>query len=178
MPNTRLNFDEINSYVDVWQGVDLSKNKQQMIDGILDYLIYAYIWGVEDVSDALGKNIEPNAEEMRKAIYRKIDGKDFEERLNEYADLNDFESIKRVAETETHRDYNEAVFTTAKENGGQSKTWHTMQDPRVREEHTWLEGVTVPIDADFYIGESSAPAPGMFGVAELDVNCRCFLTIN
>ena len=105
MPNTRLNFDEINSYVDVWQGVDLSKNKQQMIDGILDYLIYAYIWGVEDVSDALGKNIEPNAEEMKKAIYRKIDGKDFEERLNEYADLNDFESIKRVAETETHRDY-------------------------------------------------------------------------
>ena len=178
MANTRLNFDEINSLIEAWRGVDLSKNKKQIIDGILDYLIYAYIWGVEDVSDALGKNIEPDSEKMKKAIYRKIDGKDFEERLNEYADNNDIEGIKRVAETETHRDYNEAIIDSARNNGAKNKTWNTMQDWRVREEHTWLEGVTVPIDADFYIGDASAPAPGLFGVPELDVNCRCFLTVS
>lgn len=174
---TRLNFDEINGYVDTLKGTDLAANKKAVVDGILDYLIYAYIWGVEDAADLLGKDIEPDSDKMHDTIYRDIAGKNFEQRINEYAEANDWEGIKRVAETETHRDYNEGILTAAEDNGAKSKTWHTMLDWRVREEHTWLEDVTVPIDADFYIGEASAPAPGMFGVAELDVNCRCYLSV-
>ena len=174
---TRLNFDEVNAFVNGLQGLDLSANKRMVVDGILDYLIYAYIWGVEDVADTLGKSIVPDAEKMRQTIYRKIADKDFEQRLLDYAEQNDIDGIRRVAETETHRDYNEAIVTAASENGAKTKTWHTMRDWKVREEHTWLEDVTVPIDADFYIGDASAPAPGMFGVPELDVNCRCYLSV-
>ena len=49
-----------------------------------------------------------------------------------------------------------------------------MMDDRVRDSHDYLLGQTVGIDEDFYTWDGAhAPAPGMFGVPEEDINCRC-----
>lgn len=86
------------------------------------------------------------------------------------------DAIIRIAETETHRDANTAALETATRAGATSKTWVTMLDDRVRDTHNYLEGVTVSINEDFYtFGGAHAQAPGMFGVPEEDVNCRCEL---
>jgi len=86
------------------------------------------------------------------------------------------EAIIRIAETEMHRDANTAALDTAKKAGATSKTWITMLDDRVRDTHDYLEGVTVGIDEEFYTYSGDhAPAPGMFGVPEEDINCRCEL---
>ena len=52
-----------------------------------------------------------------------------------------------------------------------------MLDDRVRDTHDYLEGVEVGLDDEFYtyLG-NKAMFPGQFGVAEEDVNCRCWVT--
>lgn len=174
---TRLKFDEVNALVD---SIQLRQpTADELVDELLDYLIVAYLWGVNDTADSLGFPFDPgsvDADKMRETIYHRFDGETFEERVRRHYEDGDWEGVRRVAETETHRDYNEGAYNTAKENGATRKTWHTMQDDKVREAHDWLEGITVPIDGMFYIGDAEAEAPGMFGVPEYDVNCRCFLT--
>lgn len=174
---TRLRFDELNALLGGYSNADLPYRNAELADNILDYLIYAYVWGVEDVAESLGLNIAPNAERMKDTIYQPTKGKTAFDRINEYADQGDMEGVRRVAETELHRVYNSAVYDEAVRNGAKTKTWKTMLDDRVRETHTWQEGVTVPIDAEFYIGADHAPAPGMFDLAENNVNCRCYLTV-
>ena len=92
--------------------------------------------------------------------------------------------LSRLAETEAHRVLNEAILDSALDYAENhptknvTKTWATMKDPKVREPHEWLEGSTVPVDAYFYTDGAKALAPGGFGRADLDVNCRCILRIN
>jgi hypothetical protein len=65
---------------------------------------------------------------------------------------------------------------TAKYAGAKSKTWVTMMDDRVRDTHDYLEGETVGIGEDFYTYDGDhASAPGLFELAENNVNCRCEL---
>lgn len=86
------------------------------------------------------------------------------------------DAIIRIAETETHRDANTAALETATRAGATSKTWVTMLDDRVRDTHIPLEGVSVPIDAEFYTWDGDhAQAPGLFEFAENNINCRCEL---
>lgn len=93
--------------------------------------------------------------------------------------------LSRLAETEAHRVLNEAILDSALDYAEKNpektvmKTWATMLDDRVRETHDYLEGVTVPADARFYTFDGdSAMAPGGFGKAENNCNCRCVLRID
>ncbi len=89
------------------------------------------------------------------------------------------DDLIRKAETETHRDANTAALETAKKAGAKNKTWVTMLDDKVRETHAYLEGMTVPIGDDFYTYDGDhAPAPGLFDLAENNVNCRCELVFS
>lgn len=56
---------------------------------------------------------------------------------------------------------------------GAKKRWVTAKDERVRVEHRALDGVTLDVAEEFQIGLHSALYPGGFGVARLDINCRC-----
>lgn len=57
------------------------------------------------------------------------------------------------------------------------KVWATMEDERVRETHSFLDGVGVPLDTLFFtIDGDSARYPGDFTKAENNTNCRCTLT--
>lgn len=148
-------------------------------DIILDYLIYCYVMGVDNANEMLSTSIAINTDEMEESIYHRIEGKNFEDRVSEYAEEGNIENIMRVAETDAHRVLNDSTLTTGIKGGGKTKTWWTMQDERVREYHVPLDGVTVGINDDFVTYDGyKAQRPGAFGVPELDINCRCYLWIN
>ena len=140
--------------------------RRECEDLILEWLIDCYLMGLEDT---------PDIDKMYDTIYRKVAGKTFEQRVSEYATAGDVDGIMLVAETEATRDFNEGGMEGARRRGLTEKTWHTMNDDRVRDTHVYLEGVTVDIDADFYTYDGDhAPVPGLFENAENNCNCRCF----
>lgn len=168
-------------------------------DEILDLLIMAYAFGNEDACEMLNITITPTADEANASIYKEIAGKDWLGRVREYMDDIDriasgeepleeagtatprtieeaIEDIMRVADTDSHRVYNEASNTTAKKGGASEKTWNCMFI-NSRDTHMDLHGTTVPMEAEFYtfLG-NHAMYPGQFGVAEEDCHCQCFLT--
>lgn len=148
-------------------------------DIILEFLIDSYLMGNSYVTDSMGKSpVSVSEDEMYDSVYRKVAGKNFIERVSEYCKTGAIEDIMRVAETDSHRVFNDSELRTAKKVGASTKTWNTMLDDRVREGHQWLEGVTVPIDAYFYTEGDKALAPGGFESADLNVNCRCVLSFH
>ena len=61
---------------------------------------------------------------------------------------------------------------------GVTKTWGTMLDESVRETHSYLESVSVPLEEEFFTFDGDhAPYPGLFQKAENNVNCRCFVIL-
>ena len=59
------------------------------------------------------------------------------------------------------------------------KIWGTMLDEKVRDTHAYLEGMKVPLDAEFYTYDGDhAQAPGGFTDANNNCNCRCALDIS
>lgn len=156
-------------------------------DLILEWLIDCYLMGEADARQQLGHPVTEGmeteeqhrtaTEAMYATIFRKIDGKTFEERVSEYAGEGDVESIMRVAETEATRDFNESSLNTAKRLGATTKTWMTMMDDRVRDTHSYLQSMTVGIDDEFYTFDGDhAMAPGGFEDAANNVNCRCTIS--
>lgn len=152
-------------------------NQQQIKDSLLDLLLIAYICGSNAGAIDLGIDYQDvDSKDLEKSVYKKIEGKTYEDRVNEYLASGDVESIKRVIETETHRVYVEGQLSIA-EKFNASKTWVTMLDDKVRESHDLLEGVTVKWDEYFYSSGDSALAPGGFNLPENNVNCRCELKL-
>lgn len=148
-----------------------------IIDMMLDLFLLSYANGVAAVNEQFGTNIEPTADDIERTVYQTIDGANWEDRVWAwYEEGGTEDDIMRIAETETHRDGNTAAVETATKAGAATKTWVTMNDDRVRDTHFWLEGLTVGIDDDFYTYDGDhAPAPGLFQLAQNNVNCRCEL---
>lgn len=179
-------FDEMNNAVR--EGLELSaytdadgrrrfrQSPSEICDAILDYLIYAYVMGVQSANDDMGTSVSADTGQMDEAIYADIAGKNWEQRVTEYAEQGDVESIMRVVDTEMHRDASEGADNTARKAGATKKTWQTMEDDRVRDPHWWLQGVTVGIDERFYSDGDSARYPGDFERADMNVRCRCAVT--
>lgn len=137
-------------------------------------LVYAYGW--HDAEEVIG--IVPIADGSDDiAVNLVIDGKTFRERITEDSTP---EEVMRIIDTEAHRDYNTGVYDAAKESGKSNlrKRWNTMMDDRVRDPHSYMEGMTVGLDDRFYTytGDSTL-YPGGFGVPELDIGCRCWVTL-
>lgn len=154
-------------------------NVDACVDIVLDALIMAYVYGVDYANETLGTNIPPTKESMQEAIYKKVADKDFEQRIREYAEDGKLPEIQRVIETDMTRVFNEGTLATGNKAGAKMKTWLTMMDDRVRDTHSYLEGMTVPIDAEFYTFDGDhAAAPGGFMSAENNVNCRCILGLS
>ena len=55
------------------------------------------------------------------------------------------------------------------------KEWCSAEDGDVRSAHRKLDGVVLPVAEEFEVDGKRAACPCGFGVAELDINCRCFL---
>lgn len=156
------------------------KRKRKEIDRFCDYLdfvlclVYAYGW--KDAEEIIG--IVPLADGFDdRAVNAQIDGKTFRDRITEDTTP---EEILRLIDTEAHRDYNTAVFDAAEQSGmtGIRKRWHTMMDDRVRDPHAYMEGMAVGLRDEFYTYTGDRTLyPGGFGVPDLDINCRCYITL-
>lgn len=93
--------------------------------------------------------------------------------MDDTKDLSNDRAV-RDAKTEANTIYNIKEFNDAVSKGKTMKTWHTMEDERVRETHVICDRVTIPIADAFpngllYPHEPSAPP-------EEVINCRCWLT--
>lgn len=149
------------------------------IDEVTELFEMDYMLGVQDASMQIGKSLDPDYRQMAEAITKQIDGKDYVERINDYIKAGTPYDIARVIATDAHRIYNTAVYEGAKRGGATKKTWHTMLDPKVRDTHDYLEGSTIGIDEEFYTYNGNHTYyPGQFGIAEEDINCRCWVTFS
>ena len=153
-------------------------NFEDILDLMLDIFLLSYANGVVETNAALASTYEPTLDDVMRTVDKEVVGKTWRDRMREIYDIGGtVADVVRIAETEAHRDSNAAAYETAKAAGAKNKTWHTMLDDRVRDSHFWLEGVSAPIDGEFYNykGESTM-YPGEWGIAEEDVNCRCWVT--
>lgn len=179
-----LPFDELNKFADGirerYGSEPLPQSKaeeEDIIDELLDLFLLAYAMGNEVTNDSLASEWMPPVDEVMRVVNKKVADKTWRDRVEEYyQDGGTVDDIVRIAETETHRIANTAALDTAKRAGAKNKTWITMADERVRDTHSYLEMETVGIDEDFYTYDGDhASAPGLFSLAENNVNCRCEL---
>ena len=185
--STVMKWDELNllrsSAEDMIREYRRTKDRK-VVDRWCDYmefvlcLVYAYGW--EDAEEIIG--IVPFRDGLDdKAVNLEIKGETYRDRVQEQADADSIDGILRIIDTEAHRDYNTGIYDAGKQSGikGLKKTWQTMMDDRVRDEHSYLQGVKVGIDDYFYTDTGDYTLfPGGFGVPELDINCRCFVTLS
>ena len=151
--------------------------KEDVLDMLLDFFLLAYAMGNTVTNDNLGANWIPSAEEALKTVNKVVAEKTWTQRVEDYfSNGGTGEDLIRIAETEMHRDANESALLTAQHAGAKNKTWVTMADEKVRDSHQYLETMTVGINDDFYTYDGDhASAPGMFELAQNNVNCRCEL---
>ena len=185
-----LPFDELNNFTLKLRGMfpdgrlppreEAKEEEEDIIDEMLDLFLLAYATGNAVTGENLSFDWTPTADDAMEVVDKEVAGKTWRDRVREYFSNNgSVDDLVRIAETEVHRDANEAALSTAKRAGATSKTWQTMLDDRVRETHDYLEGVTVGIDEDFYTYDGDhASAPGLFALAENNVNCRCELVFS
>lgn len=184
-----LPFDELNSFADKLRKrfgkdplptEDNKEIKEDVLDMLLDFFLLSYAMGNTITNENLGSDWIPQFEDADKTVNKVVAGKTWTERVEDYfSNGGTVDDLIRIAETEMHRDANEAALETAIHAGATKKTWMTALDERVRTEHEYLEGITVGINEEFFTYDGfSAPAPGMFGVPELDINCRCELSFS
>lgn len=172
-----------------------------LLDLIEDLLLLSYLSGNEAAVTMLSDNPEAEAapipqteasgpapeveeEQVAESVNKKIAGKTWRQRVTEYLEDEKAttEDIMRVATTDSHRVYNEAMWNVAEKESEQGKViykrWETMLDDRVRETHAYLEGETIPLNERFYTFDGdSAMHPGGFTDPANDCGCRCRLVL-
>lgn len=83
----------------------------------------------------------------------------------------------RIVQTETHRAQSQGtqmVFEKAAAKGLVFKrVWVSTLDGRTRDRHRALDGQKVDTDQPFKMSGMEAMYPGGFGIASMDINCRC-----
>ena len=80
-----------------------------------------------------------------------------------------------IAQNEANTVYNHADYESARQSGKQYKVWYAELDSRTRETHAEMDGITIPIDELFHVGNDNMRYPHDYlnGSAENLVNCRC-----
>ena len=182
-----LPFDELNRFNDEIrqrfgdaQLTDKREEEEDIIDELLDLFLLSYAMGNEVTNENLSSNWRPSTDEVMQVVDAEVADKTWRERVGDYfANGGTGEDLARIATTETHRIANQAAYETAKEAGATEKTWHCMMLPTSRDTHIYLDGVTAPIDGEFYSFKGgSTMYPGQWGIAEEDVNCLCWLSFS
>lgn len=163
--------------------------RKRVEDTIFELITMGYVYGIEVAGLDLETDLPVSAERMYATANKPTAGEDFRKRIDNHIEAFNrgetspeqlVERLAVVAETETHRAINTGGLDGAQEyadtHRGQTvfKTWVTAGDDRVRDEHDYLEGTTIPLNARFYsYSGDSARFPGDFISPELNCNCRC-----
>ena len=155
-----LGFDEINR-------LDFEAELEELFESLYTVMYDAYIRGFGDE--------EPKEDLIELLIFFKYDGKDPFDLLEEAYKDKDTVRIKTIFDNEYHRMFNTGAYDYGKEHC-ETKKWVTMNDFKVRDTHNYLEGIEVPVDAEFITYDGDAALyPGGFSNASNNVNCRCVL---
>lgn len=134
----------------------------------------------ESLYESLGKDIEVLNKQIASEISRGISTgamySDIARNINGYAGIGRNNAM-RIARTEGHRIQSQANYDAqvkAKSKGADIvKIWSAALDAKTRDSHFKLDGQQKEIDEPFVYGKNKAMFPGEFGVAHLDINCRC-----
>ena len=158
-----------------------AKSVKDVVDDIFELLVDAYLLGNDHASEMMNTMTVVDTDLMEAAIYRKIDGVDFEDRAEQHVRQGDVTALQTLVESEYHRVHEEGVADGVRQFTRETgipvlKTWRTVGDERVRDTHDFLEGTTIPMGDLFWTYDGdSALQPGGFANAENNVNCRCWL---
>ena len=168
------------------------EDPERAIRQLEDLFIHAYMLGRKHTCDELDEadwayfedlmQDREHAEALMNTIYRRIEDKDFADRLREHMANDTPGLISTLIETEFHRDYcagGESLAEDYRDKSGLEpmKRWATVGDDRVRDTHFYLHGRVVRLGEDFYTYDGDhAPYPGRFMDAANNVNCRCWIT--
>ena len=188
---TILPIDEINAleerlkvhFNDNGNGRIKSKeDAEDIIDELLDLFLLSYANGATATNTELGTDVMPPVDAVMAAVDKDVAGENWRQRVMGYYESGGtLYDIQRIAETDATRIYNTGALDAVTANGsgvGVNKRWATMLDDRVRDTHSYLEGMVVPYDARFYTYDGdSALAPGMFSLPENNINCRCVIEV-
>ena len=178
-------FDAVNAFkenlhrhFDVRGRIASRKDCEDIIDEMLDLYLLAMANGVNSVNSQFNTDISLSNDQIESIVNQKIDGATWRDRVWTWYETGGTEAdIARIAETETHRDGNQAAYETAMLAGATEKTWVCMMLPTSRDTHIYLDGTTVGMEDEFYtFAGNHAMFPGQFGVAEEDCNCMCEVT--
>ena len=157
------------------------EDAEDIIDELLDLFLLAYADGAIATNTELGTTAMPSTDAVDAAVYASVAGETWRDRVMGYYESGgSLYDITRIAETDATRIYNQGALDAVMANGanGVNKRWVTMNDDRVRDTHSYLEGMVVPYDAEFYTYDGDhAPAPGMFQRPENVINCRCVIEV-
>lgn len=188
---TILPVDEINAFedrlkihfTDEGKGrIKSRKDAEDIIDELLDLFLLAYANGATATNTELGTAVMPSVDAVDAAVYAPVAGETWRDRVLGYFDSGGtLYDIRRIAETDATRIYNQGAVDAVVANNATASTvkrWRTMGDEKVRDTHDYLEGMEVPFNADFYTYDGDhAPFPGMFELPENSINCRCVVEI-
>lgn len=165
MSNYLLGFDEINRLAEKFSN---ETDLDELFDDLYSVMYEGYMRGY-------GEKEPPRDDLIELLIFFEYDGKNPFDLLEEAYNDNDKTRIKTIFDNEYHRMYNAGAYDYGKEYC-QTKKWVTMNDFKVRDTHNYLEGIEVPVDAEFITYDGDAALyPGGFQNAENNVNCRCVL---
>ena len=82
--------------------------------------------------------------------------------------------LERIARTETMTTVNYGTLKAYEEAEVPNKEWIATTDDRTRDNHLLMDGQTVGTKEEFESPEGDRTlAPGQFGLADEDINCRC-----
>lgn len=175
-----LPFDEIRQFTHEIKKRPRNVEEEDLISTIVGLLILSYKNGIDDANSMIDTDYKRDFEKLMESLNKEYDGKTWEDRVREYYETNDGESIARVIDTEAHRNYNQAIIDIALESGKDvKKTWKTMLDDKVRDTHSYLQGLTVSIDEKFYTYDGDeALFPGDFKNPANNCGCRCMVILS
>jgi hypothetical protein len=187
---TILPIDEINAleeklkphFEDNGKGrIKSRQDCEDILDELLDLYLLCYADGATATNIELGTAVMPSLDAMDAAVYASVAGETWRDRVLGYYDSGGtLYDIRRIAETDATRIYNQGAIDAVRANGasGVNKRWQTMMDDRVRDTHSYLQSMEVPFDEDFWTYDGDhAPAPGMFERPENNINCRCIVEV-
>lgn len=133
-------------------------------------------------ADRLNSNMDDFKQKVKETITRGLaSGSTYRDIATQLSIVTNEELYKsyRIARTEGHRVTAEAKLISmekAKKQGADIvKQWDATLDGKTRKNHRKLDGQWVEVDGYFEIGGRKVKAPGKFGKADEDINCRCIL---
>lgn len=186
---TILPIDEINAMEDRLKvhfnddgRIASREDAEDIIDELLDLFLLSYANGATATNTELGTSEMPSVDAVDAAVYAAVAGETWRDRVMGYYESGGtLYDIRRIAETDATRIYNQGALDAVVANGatsGAMKRWRTMNDDRVRDTHSYLEGMEIPFWERFYTYDNdSADYPGGFSLPENNVNCRCVVEV-